>query len=87
MKAVNHFLNYCSSNPDSATLYRASDMILNIDINTAYLVAPKARSQAGGFYYMGNKNKQLINGPVASNAKIIKNVMSQPLKQKLEHST
>ena len=52
-------------------------MILNIDSDEAYLVAPKARSRAGGFYYiMGNKNKQLINRPVASNTKIIKNVMS-----------
>ena len=51
-------------------------MILNIDSNAAYLVASKARSRASGFYYMGNKNKQLINGPVASNTKIIKNVMS-----------
>ena len=54
MKAVNHFLNYCASNPEAATLYRASNMILSIDSDAAYLVAPKARSQAGGFYYMGS---------------------------------
>ena len=76
MKAVAHFLNYCASNPEAATLYRVSDMILHINSDTAYLVAPKARSRAGGFYYMGNRNKELINGPVAVNAKIIKNVMS-----------
>ena len=76
MKAVTHFLNYCASNPEAATLYRASNMILHINSDAAYLVAPKARSRAGGFYYMGNQNKELINGPIAVNAKIIKNVMS-----------
>jgi len=76
MKAVQHFLNYCASNPAAITLYRASDMILHIDSDAAHLVAPRARSRAGGFYYMGNQNKELINGPVAVNAKIIKNVMS-----------
>ena len=76
MKAFKRFLNYCASNPDSATLYRVSDMILNIETDAAYLVSSKVQSRAGGFYYMGNRNKQLINGPVAVNANMIKNVMS-----------
>ena len=46
-------------------------MILSIDSNAAYLASPKAQSRAGGFYYMGNRNKELINSPVAVNAKII----------------
>ena len=75
-KVVKHFLSYCASNLDSTTLYCVSDLILNIDSDAAYLVAPKDRSQVGEFYYMGNSNKQLINGPVAVNAKIIKNIMS-----------
>ena len=44
MKAMNHFLNYCTSNPEAATLYRGSNMILHVDSDAAYLVAPKARS-------------------------------------------
>ena len=83
MKTVKHFLNYCARNPDSATLYRASNMILNVNSNAAYLAAPKARSQIGGFYYMGNRNKQLINDPVAVNAKMIKNVMSSASEAKI----
>ena len=55
MKAVKHFLNYCTSNPDSTTLYRANDMILNIDSDAA----------ASGLYFMGNRNKQLINRHVS----------------------
>mmetsp|Transcript_116662 Transcript_116662/g.238649 ORF Transcript_116662/g.238649 Transcript_116662/m.238649 type:complete len:134 (+) Transcript_116662:1352-1753(+) len=42
MKAAKHFLNYCANNPNSAKLYRASNMILNIDSDTTYLIAPKA---------------------------------------------
>ena len=80
MKAVKHFLNYCACNPDSTTLYCASDMILNIDSGAAYVVA---WSRAGRFYFMGNKNKQLINGPIAVNAKITKNVMSSASEAKI----
>ena len=65
MKAVKHFINYCASNPDSTTLHCVSDMILHIDSGAAFLVARKARSRAGGFYYMGNQNKALIHGPIA----------------------
>ncbi len=58
-------------------------MILNIDSDAAYLVAPRAKSRASGFYYMGNKNKQLINGPIAVTTKIIKNVMSSASEAKI----
>ena len=49
-------------------------MILSIDSDAAYLVAPQARSRAGGLHYLGNKNGNLMNGSVAVIAKIIKNV-------------
>jgi len=75
MKAVTHFLNYCASNPDAEKLYRASDMILTIDGDAAYLVAAMARSRAGGFHYLGNKDGTLFNGSIYVLAKIIKNVM------------
>ena len=44
VQATTHFLDYCSTNPNATKLYRASDMILNIHYDTAYLVALKARS-------------------------------------------
>ena len=61
-KALTHFLDYCYDNPDAVKLYVASDMILFIDSDAAYLVEPEAKSRAGGFFYLGNKDGKLING-------------------------
>ena len=42
--AVQHFLDYAHCNPDAELIYRASDMILQSDLDAAYLVMPMARS-------------------------------------------
>ena len=76
MKAMLHFLNYAASLPNAEKIYKASDMILTIDSDAAYLVAPQARSRAGGFHYLGNKDGTLFNGSIAVIARIIKNVMA-----------
>jgi len=34
--------------------YRASDMILNVHSDASYLSAPKARSRAGGYFFLGS---------------------------------
>ena len=77
-KALTHFLNYCAANPDSKVLYRASDMILHNHSDASFLTASRARSRAGGYTYFGNKptNKEIINGPIAVIAKVIKSVMA-----------
>jgi hypothetical protein len=75
-KALTHFLNYCASNPEAEIIYRRSDMILTIDSDAAYLVAAKARSRAAGYFYLGNKDNQLFNGPIYILTKLIKAVMS-----------
>ena len=74
--ALTHFLNYCASNPEAEIIYRKSDMVLTIDSDAAYLVAAKARSRAAGFFYLGNKDNQLFNGPIYVLTKIIQAVMS-----------
>jgi hypothetical protein len=54
-------------------------MVLMNDNGAAYLVAPGAKSRAGGHTYFGNKPsnpKQIINGAVYALAKLIKNVTS-----------
>ena len=71
-----HFLNCAAAHPDAKKVYRASDMILSVDSDAAYLVAPRARSRAGGFLYLGNKAGNLMNGSIAVIAKIIKNVVT-----------
>ena len=50
MKALKHFLDYCYDNQDAVKLYIASNMILFIDSDAAYLVEYEARSRAGRFF-------------------------------------
>ena len=73
---MQHFLQYCKTNPNAVKLYRACDMILSIHSDAAYLVEPEARSRAGGFFYLGNTDGKLINGSILIIAKVIKNVVS-----------
>jgi hypothetical protein len=75
----NILLNYCATNPDAELLYRASDMVLMNDSDADYLVAPEAKSRAGGHTYFGNRPnnpRQIINGAIYALTKLIKNVMS-----------
>jgi hypothetical protein len=74
--ALAHFLTYFASNPEAEIVYRQSDMILTIDSDAAYLVAAKARSRAAGYFYLGNKDNQLFNGPIYIYTKLILAVMS-----------
>ena len=76
VQATTHFLDYCSTNPNATKLYRASDMILNIHSDAAYLVASKERSRAGDFFFLGNINGSLVNGSIHFIAKILKNVLT-----------
>jgi hypothetical protein len=75
-EATLHFLNYAATHPDARVIYRASDMILHVDSDAAYLVCAGARSRAGGYHYLSDKDNTVHNGPVFVLAKIIKNVMS-----------
>ena len=51
-------------------------MILTIDSDAAYLVAPKARSRAAGYFYLGNNDGKLFNGPIFILTKLIQAVMA-----------
>jgi hypothetical protein len=74
--AMKNFLDYCHTNPDAIKLYRVCEMILQNHSDAAYLVEPEARSRAGGFFFLGNKDGKLINGSILIITKIIKNVVS-----------
>jgi hypothetical protein len=54
MKRVNQFLDYMWTHPDAIIWYRASDMILNVHSDASYLSAPRARSRAGGYFFLGS---------------------------------
>ncbi len=42
------------THPDAIIRYCASDMILNVHSDASYLSAPKACSQAGGYFFLGS---------------------------------
>jgi hypothetical protein len=68
-KACDLLLDYLSTHPDAIIRYYASDMILCIVADAAYLVLPNARSRCAGLYYLSNQPntdppKPKPNGPV-----------------------
>ena len=80
LDATMYLLNYAHTYSDTDIIYRKSDMILHVDSEAAYLVAPEARSRAGGYQYLSNHKGTLFNGHVLAIAKVIKNVMASATK-------
>ena len=64
------------THPDAIIRYRASDMILNIHSDASYLSAPKACSQAGGYFFLGslprNGDPIRLNGAIHITCTILK---------------
>ena len=81
---VKQFLDYAATHPEAVVTYKASDMVLAIHSDTSYLSEPKARSRAGGHYFMSkNESNPPSNGTVLNLAKIIKAVMSSAAEAEL----
>lgn len=76
--AVVKFLNYAASNPEATVRFTRSRMILHIHTDASYLSAPKARSRAGGYHYLGDGtlDSTTHDGPIHVLASILRNVMS-----------
>jgi len=55
MTALVTFLNYAATHPDAEITFRGSDMLYTLDSDASYLSEPKARSRAGGYHYLGDK--------------------------------
>jgi hypothetical protein len=71
-------LNYCNTHPETKIRHHASDMILHIHSDASYLSENEAKIRAGGFFYMGNTNKndkKLTNGAILIISKVLKHVM------------
>ena len=51
-KACDMLLDYLATHPDATIRYHASDMILSICSDAAYLVLPNARSRAAGYFFL-----------------------------------
>jgi hypothetical protein len=76
MKKVQQFLVYASTHLDAIVTYHLSDMVLVGHSDASYLSKSKARSPAGGHFFMSNNtSKPLNNGTILTIAQIIKAVM------------
>ena len=85
IKAMNHFLNYCSTHPNASIRYKASEMILWIHTDAGYNNSINARSRVGGHFYLSNAptKNHIDNGAILSIAKVIKNVMASATEAEL----
>jgi hypothetical protein len=78
-KDTNQFLDYCATHPSAILRFHASDMRLKIHSDAGYLNESKARSRAGGHFYLGNNdpNKEEVpNGAILNPTGILRHVAS-----------
>jgi hypothetical protein len=54
-KVAIHLLNYAATHPDASILFQASKMCLHIHSDASYLSESKARSRAGGIFFLSSK--------------------------------
>jgi hypothetical protein len=57
-------MDYIHTYPNAVIHYHASDMILKITSDAAYLVLPRAGSRAAVHYHLSWYNNDRVNGPV-----------------------
>ena len=87
MIKVNTFLDYMSWHPDAVIRFYASDMVLNVHSDASYLTAAKARSRAGGHYFLGSipidGHPIKLNAAIHSLCTILKMVVSSAAEAEL----
>lgn len=52
---ANQLLDYIATYPNATIRFYASDMVLHIDSDAAYLVLPNAKSRVAGYFYLSDK--------------------------------
>ena len=77
LKKARKFMDYAAMHPDAVLTYRSSDMCLAVHSDASYLSKPKARSRAGGHFFLAsNVPIPANNGAVLNTANLIKTVVS-----------
>eukprot|EP00957_Ditylum_brightwellii_P172580 13138053-Ditylum_brightwellii.AAC.1 len=64
-----------NNHSNAVTQYHPSSMILRVHGDAFYLLKPKVRSRAGGYFYLGNHQPQQMNGPILVLLQTLRNVM------------
>ena len=84
MKQTLHFLDYVATQKEAVLTYNASEMKLAAHSDTSYLSEPKARSRAGGHFFLSSDlSVPHNNGTILNIAHIIKHVMSSATEAEL----
>jgi len=84
MERVKQLLDYCASQEEAILTYHASDMVLAIHSDAGYLNEVKARSRAGGHFFLSSDTQNPPNnGAVLTIAQIIDAVMSSAAEAEL----
>lgn len=76
-----------ATHPDEKIFYHASDMVLNVHSDASYLTAPKARSRAGGHFFLGSLPRNgcpiKLNGAILTLCTILKCVAASAAEAEL----
>jgi len=84
MQHTLQLLDYLATKEDAVLSYHASDMVLAVHSDASYLSEPKARSRAGGHFFLSSDTTiPPNNGAVLNIAHIIKNLMSSATEAEL----
>ena len=73
-------MDYAATYPNTFVRYKASDMVLNVDSDAAYLVAPKARSRIAGYFFLSSEptttQPAQLNGAILVECKTLRHVVA-----------
>ena len=84
MKKVKQFLDYAATHPAAIITYHVSDMVLAGHSDASYLSRTKARSRAGGQFFMSSDTANPPNnGSLLTTSQVIKTIMSSAAEAEL----
>ena len=76
-RKLQRLLDYIATYYDASVRFHASDMVLRVDSDAAYLVAPKARSRIAGYFYLSSlEDEPPLNGAVHIECKTLRHVVA-----------
>ena len=75
-------MDYLHTHPDAVIQFHASEMIIYIEYDAAYLVLPQACSRVSSIFYLSNATpgRPLLNRAIQVICKTLKNVVSSAAK-------
>ena len=72
-------LDHLNTYKNAKVRFNRSDMLLHVDSDAAYLVAPKAKSCIAEYFYCSNNTPAPpLNGPLHVECKVLQHVVTSP---------